>query len=301
MPRPSASATPRGSFLPEDYLRKKVERRSIMFAFVLFAIVVFGVVAAFFVTNRERVVVERRQAEVNTEVIAENQKLEQLKQLQAVRSQMVEKAEITTALIERVPRSILLAELINRMPDNVTLTDMVLKSKRITEKPKAPVTDTGAAAPTRTLSAAGVPVETKPTRPPPPRFEFAIELTGISSSDQDVADYHTALLDCKLLSRVDLIRSSEVVIDEVSMRKFRIDGRIRPDADARQITPLQVPRLAGKPGGAETPEGETTPGAKRHGKDAKPHATVIPEQVFENDPTVPRMSPRHADAAGKED
>lgn len=295
MSRSSANAASRGSFLPEDYLRRKVERRSITLAFVLFAIVVFGVVGAFFVTNRERVVVERRQAEVNQEVIAENQKLEQLKQLQAQRSEMVEKAEITTALIERVPRSILLAELINRMPGEVTLTDMVLKGKRITDKPKPKATDTGAPAPVRTLSSGGTPVPVQPERPQPPRFEFSIELTGISSSDQDVADYHTQLLECPLLSKVDLISSSEVVIDEVGLRKFRIDARIRSDADARQITPLQVPRLSAKPAGGSG-------GAGAKGAVSGLHAPQIPEEVYENDPTVPRpaRSQRQADASGKE-
>ncbi|MGH7291568.1 MAG: hypothetical protein ACREJT_10185, partial [Myxococcota bacterium] len=45
------------------------------------------------------------------------------------------------------------------------------------------------------------------------------------------------------LDHVDMIFSSDIVIDEVSMRKFRIEASIKQTADARTIEPLHVPRL----------------------------------------------------------
>src|SRR5215813_10519693 len=105
------------SFLPEDYLLRKKERRSNMISLSLFCIVMFGVIAAFFVTSRQWNDVKTRQAKINTEYTAESKKIDQLNVLEAQKREMMEKAEITAALIERVPRSILLAEIINRMPE----------------------------------------------------------------------------------------------------------------------------------------------------------------------------------------
>ncbi|MFN7021343.1 MAG: hypothetical protein ACK4WH_08470, partial [Phycisphaerales bacterium] len=53
------------SFLPEDYLRRKSERRSIVISLSLFAIVVMGIVGAFFVTHRQWNTVRQRQQEIN--------------------------------------------------------------------------------------------------------------------------------------------------------------------------------------------------------------------------------------------
>ena len=38
-----------------------------------------------------------------------------------------------------------------------------------------------------------------------------------------------------------------IVVDEVPMRKFRIDAMIRQSADARTIEPLHIPRWTGRP------------------------------------------------------
>ena len=41
------------SFLPEDYLAQKTERRTNLICLTLFAIVMLGVFAAFWITNRQ--------------------------------------------------------------------------------------------------------------------------------------------------------------------------------------------------------------------------------------------------------
>ena len=109
--RPEVSG---GSFLPEDYLRRRGERRAIVISLSLFLIVTMGIVGAFFVTYRQRTVVERRQQEINKEYALENQKIEQLTKLEEQIKEQRDRAEVATALIEKVPRSIMLAELINR-------------------------------------------------------------------------------------------------------------------------------------------------------------------------------------------
>jgi len=244
------------SFLPEDYLQKKAERRAIVISLFLFLVVVVGIAGGFFVTYHHWMAVKRQQEQVNRDFASESQKIEQLKVLEAQRDELKEKAEVTLALVERVPRSILMAELINRMPKQLTLTEMALKSKRITEPPKI-IKPTGLAGPQtlaqiKSAQAQGVAAGAKPTsdapKPVPPKFDFRLELMGLSATDEEIADYYQSLVACPLLERVDMIYSTDITVDEIAMRKFRIEASLRPDADARTIEPLHVPRLGPKPG-----------------------------------------------------
>lgn len=234
------------SFLPEDYLRQKQERRSNFIALSLFCVVMFGVTAAFFVTNRQWTSVKARQRDINSEYATEAKKIEQLKALEVQKAEMLEKAEITAALLERVPRSILLAELINRMPEQLTLTDLTLKGTRVKEAPRVAATD--AKPKPRSLAGSGKGTKGKgaakeePAKPVPPKYDFNITIVGLAADDGFVADYHSALKQCPLLDQVELVSSAEVIIDEIARRKFRFEAVLRPTADARNIQPLKIPR-----------------------------------------------------------
>jgi Tfp pilus assembly protein PilN len=248
MASPNTPASPTfGSFIPEDYLRRKAETRSNIINLLLFGVVLFAVIAAFFVTNRQWDSVRSVQTDMNKQFTAEASKIEQLKLLEGQKAEMVEKAEITAALLERIPRSILMAELINRMPEKLTLTELELKSSRPKE-----VRSTGSNAQPKSLAvrpvagakpAAKNAVPEKPPTPRPQKIDFAITLTGFAASDTDVADYHAKLKECPLLEKVELVSAKEATIDEVAVREFRIEAVIRDGADARSIEPLQVPRL----------------------------------------------------------
>jgi hypothetical protein len=257
---------PGNSFLPEDYLQKKAERRAIVISLMLFLVVSIGIVGAFFVTYRQWSYVKRTQEEVNRDFVAESKKIEQLKVLEAQRDELKEKADVTLALVERVPRSILLAEMINRMPKQLTLTNMKITSKRVQAVAQAAPKPSALAGP-QTLAqvranqnAAGAQQGAQAAaKPQPPKFEFRVELSGLSATDDDVADYYQSLVNCPLLERVDMIFSSDTVVDDVSMRKFQIEASIRAAADARQIEPLHVPRLPPRPGVAAAPRNPLDP------------------------------------------
>src|SRR5262245_51862205 len=121
------------SFLPQDYVARKAELRANLLCLALFGVVMFGVIAAFFVTNRQWLQVRQAQQTITTQYSQEAAKIEQLNRLENQKAEMMEKAEITTALIEKVPRSTLLSELITRMPEEITLLEFSLVSKRIKE------------------------------------------------------------------------------------------------------------------------------------------------------------------------
>ncbi|MGE3108050.1 MAG: PilN domain-containing protein [Phycisphaerales bacterium] len=264
------------SFLPSDYVDRKNEGRSGLVMLGLSCIVMFGIAAAFFVTNRQWTSVKSLQLEINRQYAQEAQKIEQLKTLENQKVEMLEKADVTVALIERVPRSILLAELINRMPGDLTLTDFDLSSKKINDAPaekkdSKPQPRSLAGKTTTSRSGKSAPAKAKEKeadKPKPPRYEHTVVITGLSRTDQEVADYTAALQQCALLERVEFKFSTDTAVDKLTLRKFRIDAQIRASADAREIEPLHIPRLPasigenafGKKNPPEDKKGGKTPG-----------------------------------------
>ncbi|MGQ0627593.1 MAG: PilN domain-containing protein, partial [Phycisphaerales bacterium] len=182
-------------------------------------------------------------------------KIEQLKVLEQQKTEMLEKADMTTSLIEKVPRSILMAEIVNRMPERLTLTDLQLQSKRIAEPAatakaspqsiaKAPTK--GAKPPAPGTKKDGPADAPKPAKPP--KIEYTLTIMGLAATDESVADFQAALKKCELLDRVEHVSSIASTVDSVSMRKFRIEAQLRTDADARKIDPLRVTRQSTQEG-----------------------------------------------------
>jgi Tfp pilus assembly protein PilN len=249
------------SFLPEDYVRRRAEMRANVISLGLFGVVMFGVIGAFFVTNRQWMTVRQEQLTVNQAYAAEARKIDQLQQIEAQKTAMISKAELTTALLEKVPRSILLAELITRMPQDITLLDLALTSKRIaTEgapqadkkaKPKpgslskGKGTDKDKAAETKKDADAKKAAEAEPEKPKvvPPKFEFTLKLNGVARVNNDITDYLSALNACLLLECVELTFIKPRIMDDVELREFEITAHIRNDADARSIEPVSADKL----------------------------------------------------------
>jgi len=259
---PSRQTTYGASFLPDEYVQSKNEGRSGLIMLALLCVVMFGIAGAFFVTNRQWSSVKSLQGQINKEYAQEAKKIEQLKVLELQKAEMLDKADVTIALIEKVPRSILMAELINRMPADLTLTEFTLGSRKIIDSPvdkpgakaaprslagKTTKSSKGSGKQSRAKEAKAEPADDKPVeRPKPPRYECSVVIIGLSQTDQEVADYTASLQHCALLDRVEFKASQDVVIKEVGLRKFRIEAMLRGAADARDIEPLHVPRLASR-------------------------------------------------------
>jgi Tfp pilus assembly protein PilN len=235
------------SFLPEDYLARKAERRTNIISLSLFGVVMVAVVGAFFVTNRSARVAMEQQAAINGQYQLAAVQIEELTQLEQQKTEMLNKAELAAALVERVPRSILLADLINRMPDRLSLLDFELKSEKV--KPPAK------AAPSKTDSTgrlkAGSPERAKtkaeasdePTKIEPQRFKVTISMVGVAPTDLEVSKYMAELNAYSLLRDVSLEYSEQKDIEGRSMRQFKINMSLDPAGDVRRIDPLTVPRL----------------------------------------------------------
>lgn len=230
------------SFLPEDYIERRVELRTNVICLSLFGVVLAGVLGAYFVTSRQRAEVLEHQQQINASFTEAAKRISQLDELQAQKKRLLRKAQVASTLIEPVPRSILLAELINRMPASLTLTDLKLKSKKIqgTVNVAAPA---GSAMSAAALAAKKAKGEADiPDVPEVPTYRVDIELIGIAPTDIQVAQYMASLAQCDLLTNVDLSYSEETRVDDLSVRRFRIDMRLDPRADVRTIEPLTVHR-----------------------------------------------------------
>jgi Tfp pilus assembly protein PilN len=252
------------SFLPQDYVARKAEMRANLICLGLFGVVMFCVVAAFFVTNRQWMQVRKEQEAISTQYSQEATKIEQLKLLEKEKSEMMDKAEITTALIEHVPRSILLAELITRMPDDITLLELSLVSKRIKDTPP-PAKDAKQGPAIKTLSSAAPakPAAGSKDKPDskdapaaekivPPKFEYTLKMVGVARVNNNIADYIQSLKNCPLLENPDLKYIKEITIEKLDLRKFEIEATIRKDADARGIAPVKDLQAHGVPGADPT-------------------------------------------------
>lgn len=249
LPFPSGK-TPQGSFLPQDYVTRKTEQRAGFLSLALFSIVMFGVCGAFLVTNRRWKDIKSQQAVIDTQYATEAKKIDQLKTLEAQRKAMMEKAEVVAALLEKVPRSVLLAELVQNLPKGVSLTDVQLKSKRIEEK-LAPVSNTGQIQKVGTISGDGKTasqqsqMKAKDPKAPdekakvlPPKFEFTLVIEGVATENNEIADYLTSLKQSELLDSLDLQFIDESMVDSVSLRKFKMEAKLRQDVDVRHIQAL---------------------------------------------------------------
>lgn len=225
-----------GSFLPKDYVQGKQEMRFVAITVSLFVIVMLGVVGAFLVTNQRWTSVREQQQTIATEYESETVKLDQLKQLETQREDMLSKARITTTLLETAPRSVLLAELVTSLPEEATLLQAQLTSKRIKRSPsKAAAADAKKA---KTGSRSKSKKKDEDAKPPvilPPKFEYTLTITGVAPTNNEVADYLRKLQNSPLLERVELAFIQQTKLEDLELRRFEIVARLPDDADAREV------------------------------------------------------------------
>lgn len=230
------------SFLPEDYLAQKAERRTNIIILTLFVVVIAAVLGAFLVTNRQWNQLKNQQATINTAYLQAGEELEELNELETQKDEMLRKAEIVSALVERVPRSILLAELINRMPDRLGLIEFELNSKKIKavvvgQTPKQTGRHKG---PTRGLTKQEAEDVIKKVEAP--QFKVVMSMVGLAPTDLEVSRYLAALNTYTLLNDVSLLYSEEKEFDGQVMREFKITMDLSRDADFHHVDPLLMPR-----------------------------------------------------------
>lgn len=222
------------SFLPEDYLEKRAQRRTNLLSIGLFFIVMAAVACAFYVTDRQRQEVRQQQREVDQQFIEAAKRLEQLDQLQQQKQAMIRKARVTGLLLEKVPRSLLLAELTNNMPPSVSLLELDLQSK------VAQRTRTRAA--TALDKARQDKAAAKSPEPELPQTDVTVNLVGVAPTDVDVARFMTSLNRCQLFYDVTLVFSEQSQIRDQTLRRFRVELKVNQNVDVTGFTPTVADR-----------------------------------------------------------
>ncbi len=229
------------SFLPEDYLAQKAERRTNLICLTLFVVVMVAVFGAFLVTNRQWTHVKRSQEAVNGRYREAAQQIQGLTKLESQREQMLEKAQLAAALVERVPRSILLAGLINRMPDRMTLTNFELQSTQIRTARATGSKRKGARRGSVRRARTRQQVKAEAPKAKPPRYQVKLTMMGTAPTDLEVSRFMSELNGYALLTSVNLEYSEEKEIDGRVMRRFKIHMELDPNGDVRAVDGLARP------------------------------------------------------------
>jgi len=214
------------SFLPDDYLERKAQRRTNTIFAVLFLTEMVAIGGAFSFTERSMVSVEKQHATLDADYTEAAKRIEQVTQMQNKQRQMAQQAELSAALLEKVPRSFLLAEITNALPSGVSLTDFILESR--VRASTAPV---GQTAFERRQAA-----DAKKAEAPQPKvIDVTIRLTGLAENDVQVAQFITKLNRSKMLKDVNLgyTDTAKGEKDAKDLRKFQIELTLDNNADVQ--------------------------------------------------------------------
>ncbi len=215
------------SFLPEDYLDRKRRRRTNAICAALFAVVMVACGSAFLITERNLRAAEKRHDDVERQYAEAARRIQQVQQMQEKQRTMAQQAELTAALLEKAPRSFILAELTNALPPGVSLLDFGMESKRQSSG-QAPagrtVFEQRKAAMEARQNGAAVPAAG------PVKFDISMKLTGIASTDVQVAQYMGKLGRSDLLDEVNLLVTEEFKHGDEKLRKFQIEMILNPRA-----------------------------------------------------------------------
>lgn len=221
------------SFLPDDYLERKAQRRTNAICAVIFCVVIGGVAATFTLSEKATKGVESEFASVDAQYVTEAKRIEQVRQMHEKQQRMAHQAELTASLLERVPRSYILAELTNSLPGGVSLLDFQMDSKLRQKPVAAPVMTDYEKKKAAREAGGGATASAAPTMADPRLYDVSMKLTGICSTDVQVAQYLKKLSQSKVLRDVNLVITDEFAQAGDKLRKFQIEMTLSPDAEVR--------------------------------------------------------------------
>lgn len=212
------------SFLPDNYLDRKMQRRTNVVCLLLAVAVMGGIGSAFTLSQKEVRRVEAEQTTIDREYAEAAQRITLVKEMQDKQRRMAHQAELSASLLERVPRSNLLAEVTNALPPGVSLLEFNMDSR----KKIGPAVN-----PAATAAPGAAPAATVDPRMQPVSYDVSFRLTGVAATDVQVAQYINRLSHSSLLSDVNLVISDEYALAGDHVRRFTIEMKLAPDAIVR--------------------------------------------------------------------
>lgn len=230
------------NLLPDDYLKRRGQRRSNVVCFGLFAVVVSAVIGANVVTSRSETHTLERRDRVYAEYAKAAKLIEHMQALQTQKALMLKQAELTAALVERMPRSTVLGVISTSCPKGISFDEMTLVCQVAKDKDAATKSDgrrrrgSRLSTVSRTVGKA-------------PKIEVKMMITGLAETDSQVARFIANLAGCRpLVKDVSLVFSQEKIVGKeegaegVAVREFEIRLRLDPEADALDMVKSVVER-----------------------------------------------------------
>jgi hypothetical protein len=223
------------SFLPDDYLERKAQRRTNFICAGLFIVTLTAIGGTFHFSERSNRDVEKTYDSKLKEFTAEAQRIQQAEQMQEKQRTMARQAELAASLLEKVPRSFVLAEITNAMPPGVSLVDFVLESKKRNLVPQ--VSSVGATAfenrkqseAQKKAVAAAAALNQQMAQMK--IYDVGMKMSGVAPTDVQVAQFIRKLNQSKMFKDVNLVITDEFIQDGEPMRKFVVECMLDPNAE----------------------------------------------------------------------
>ncbi|MGA2230071.1 MAG: PilN domain-containing protein [Tepidisphaeraceae bacterium] len=209
------------SFLPEDYLARKAQRRTNVICAILSGIVMAAIGSAFSLTEKMSRQADAEHARVDQEYADAAREIEQVQLVEQKQRKMARQAELASSLLEKIPRSNILAEITNAVPDNVTLVEFSLISNRKSSPAPAPVQNGKN--------------NTEPPAPEPIAYDVNLRVTGVAANDVQVAEFIRNLSQSPLFTDVNLIISDELTVENEKVRHFQVEMGLNPNPDLSHL------------------------------------------------------------------
>ncbi|MEE9405042.1 MAG: PilN domain-containing protein [Algisphaera sp.] len=222
------------SFLPEDYLEKKIARRTNLVFVCLFSLMLVTVLLVDFVSRQQSVQIRDNLAAKNEQFEQMRQQFEEIKSLNAEKQRMQDMAGVTATLKDTVLKSNVLSELINNMPPELRLGELTLETKADKTR-AAPRPKTAMERERRRRSAAS----NKNTRPKTVPTVVNMSLTGFAPNDVAISEYIGALNGHPLFKSVNLKFIEENRTEDEISRKFTVEFQLDPEFDVASFAPLR--------------------------------------------------------------
>ena len=210
------------NLLPKDYIQRRSRHRANVMCLVLFIVVMIGLGGAVLVSERSRTYTCQTLECINADYAEAAKLVEQMHRLEAQRQYMQIKAQKTVSLVERVPRSTILAVITNARPKNTSILKLKFETKKIVSAKSS------VAAKSKFATVANSRSKKQAER------VILMEITGLASTDVEVARFIANLAAHPLIQTVDLEFSKEERIKEleITMREFKILVVLKPKIDA---------------------------------------------------------------------
>jgi len=232
------------SFLPEDYLEKKIARRTNIIFVALFSLMLITVLGADFVSRQQSVKIRDELSAKNQEFEEMRKQFEEIEALEAEKGRMLQMANVTATLKDNVLKSNVFSELINNMPSTLRLDELKLETKvdkqRSAPKPKTAMEREKARRARKASGSAGTQVRVVPT-------VVNLSLTGFAPNDVAISDYIGALNGHPLFRNVNLQFTEESKDGDEISRKFTVNFQLDPNFNPNDFEPLRRSELQADP------------------------------------------------------